>query len=64
VFSFLWTIVGFILGIIGCVKYKTPSYKKMSIAAIVISVISWVLAFVLLAVMGEAAVEIMESVIL
>lgn len=42
VFAILIPIVGFILGIIGVVKYKTDAYKKRSIAAIILSSVLWI----------------------
>ena len=52
-FAFLIPIVGLILGIIGVNKYITPSYKSRSVSAIVISIIVWILSFVLMFSMYE-----------
>lgn len=45
VFAILMPIVGFILGIVGCCKYKDEALKKKSISAIVISILMWVIYF-------------------
>ena len=42
VFAFIIPIVGLVCGIIGVCKYKTPSYKSRSIAAIIISIIVYI----------------------
>ena len=52
-FAFLVPIVGLILGIIGVNKYITPSYKSRSVSAIVISIVVWIISFVLLLSMYE-----------
>lgn len=57
IFAFVSPIIGVILGIMGCVKYQTPSYKKMSIAAIILSVASWVISFILLSVVSKYIVD-------
>ena len=47
VFAFLFPLAGFILGIVGAVKYKTASYKKRCIAAIIVSVVVWLVFFII-----------------
>ena len=47
IFAFLIPIVGLIMGIIGCVKYKTPAYKTRCTIAIVVSVIVWIVSSVI-----------------
>ena len=47
-FAFLIPIVGFIMGIVGCVKYQTPTYKNRCIVAIVLSVVVWLVLFLLM----------------
>lgn len=46
VFAILMPIVGLILGIVGCVKYKTPALKKRCTIAIIISIVVWALGFI------------------
>lgn len=41
--AFIIPIVGLILGIIGCFKYKTPEYKKKCIVAIPVSIVAWII---------------------
>ena len=48
VFAFLMPLVGFVLGLIGSVKYTDEDYKKKSINAITISIIVAALAFMLM----------------
>ena len=43
VFSFLIPIVGLICGIVGAAKYKTSGLRGLSVAAIVISIIVWII---------------------
>lgn len=40
-FSFLMPIIGLILGIVGAVKYRTPSYKSRCITAIIVGPLVW-----------------------
>ena len=40
--AFLVPLVGLILGIVGLSKFKTPSYRKMCIWAVVLAPIVWV----------------------
>lgn len=47
-FAFLIPIVGLILGIVGTVKYKTPKFKTRCIIAIVVSILIWLISFVIL----------------
>ena len=42
VFAVLIPVVGLICGIVGTAKYKTQSYKNKCIAAIPISIVSWI----------------------
>ena len=49
VFAFLIPIVGLIMGIVGACKYKTPSLKSKCVAAIVVSIVSWVVWAIILA---------------
>ena len=58
VMGFLWPILGFILGIIGCIKCQTPKNKKMCIAGIVIAVVNWIISFILLSVMTKYFVDL------
>lgn len=48
IFAFLMPIVGLIMGIVGAVKYKTTEYKHKCISAIVVSVIMWIVYYVIL----------------
>lgn len=48
VFAFLVPIAGLILGIIGVTKYNNPALKKKCIIAIPVSVVVWIINFVLL----------------
>ena len=48
VFAFLVPIAGLILGIIGVTKYNNPELKKKCIIAIPVSVVVWIINFVLL----------------
>ena len=48
IFAFLIPIVGLIMGIVGATKYKSPVYRHRCISAIVISVIVWIISFVVL----------------
>ena len=44
--AFLFPLLGLILGIVGAVKYKTPSLKSRSVIAIVLSLVVWVISMV------------------
>lgn len=48
VFAFLIPILGLILGIIGASTYRTPEYRKKSVAAIFISIGVWIFSFAIL----------------
>ncbi len=48
VFSFLMPLIGLILGIVGACKYETPEYKSSSVSAIFISIVVWIISFVIL----------------
>ena len=48
VFAFLIPLVGLILGIVGMNKYQTPALKKKCKTAIIISVVVWVLSFLIM----------------
>ena len=48
VFAFLMPIVGLILGICGCVKYKDENYKTTSTYGIILSIIMWIVYAVIL----------------
>ena len=48
IFAFLIPLLGFILGIVGACKYKTPSYKGTSSAAIFVSIVVWIVSFAIL----------------
>ena len=48
VFAFLIPLVGLILGIVGMNKYQTPALKKRCKTAIIISVVVWVLSFLVM----------------
>ena len=45
-FAFLVPLVGFIMGIVGLSKYKTPTFRNRCIAAIVVSVVIWIIGLV------------------
>lgn len=47
-FAFLIPIAGLIMGIIGTARYKTTEYKHRCISAIVVSVVMWIVYFVIL----------------
>lgn len=49
--AFLAPIVGLVLGIIGTVKYQNATYKKLSIAAIPLSIVAWVVYYGILTLM-------------
>ena len=49
VFAFLMPIVGLILGIIGCNKYKTPAFQKKCKNALIISGVWLAIGFALTA---------------
>ena len=51
-FAFLMPIVGLICGIVGVSRYKTPSLKSRCVAAIIISLVSWVGAAFFLMMLG------------
>lgn len=51
-FAFLIPIVGFIMGIVGACKYKTPSFKSKCITAIVISVIVEIILIAIISSIG------------
>ena len=46
-FAFLIPLVGLILGIVGKKKYQSPELKKRCNTAIIISIVVWVLSFVI-----------------
>ena len=46
--SFLVPIAGLICGIVGTIKYQTPSLKKRCTAAIFISIAVWIVTYLLL----------------
>ena len=46
--SFLIPIVGLILGIVGTVKYTTPSLKNRCITAIILSIVVWIVTIFLI----------------
>lgn len=48
VFAILMPIVGLILGIVGCCKYKNPQFKNKCIAAIPISIVVWAISYAVL----------------
>lgn len=48
VFAFLMPIVGLILGIVGTVKYKSDKLKKQCIIAIPLSIVVWIISFVIM----------------
>lgn len=48
VFAFLMPIVGLILGICGCVKYRDENYKTTSSYGIVLSIVMWIVYGVIL----------------
>lgn len=47
-FAFLMPVVGLILGIIGTVKYKSEKLKKQCIIAIPVSIVVWIICFVMM----------------
>ena len=47
VFAFLFPIVGLILGIVGLNKYKNPSYRSSCTAAIIISIVVWIISAII-----------------
>ena len=42
--AIVFPIVGLILGIVGCIKYKTQKLKNRCIAAIFLSIAVWVVS--------------------
>ena len=48
VFAFLIPILGLILGIVGAATYRTPEYRKKSVAAIFVSIGVWILSIAIL----------------
>lgn len=48
IFSFLSPLIGFILGIVGYNKYKTPAYKGQCSAAMFISIFIFIISFIIL----------------
>ncbi|MBR5826143.1 MAG: zinc ribbon domain-containing protein [Clostridia bacterium] len=48
IIAFFIPIVGFVCGIIGTVKYKASKNKTMSIIAIVVSIVMWLVNIALL----------------
>lgn len=46
--AFLIPIVGIILGIVGVIKYETPTYKNRCIIAIVISIVVWIISSIII----------------
>ncbi len=53
-FAFLMPIVGFIMGIVGLNKYKNPTYRGRCTAAIIVSIVIWLIGMVVsLAFLGE-----------
>lgn len=53
ILSFFVPIAGLILGIVGLVKYKNQDYKSMSVSAIIISVLFWVVSAIILVPVAE-----------
>lgn len=47
VFAFLMPIVGFVLGIVGAIKYKNRKYKNLSVIAIPLSIVAWIIYIVM-----------------